>query len=500
MDFSGSMTLFLEMTRTKSLDLAIHLGYDNTYISKWSNGKRLPSKPSVANTLERMSEFFAQEIADKQLYERLQRVYPLHFDRDYESVQKIILSFLQEGYRKSEEQRIREKNKDVEPYARNGTIISGRREILEFFLQELYKHIALARNDVSLYATLNLFDILDINELRALRMHLEYNISLRLNILVDAERLQMAGAKQLLDMAMFFARAPFIRAELFEKLDEMPDCIVVDNRFAVLLVGSMDNPILVYTDDPEVVADFSSKIEQWFRKSFVSHWPQVSGPQDALFYDYRGMTAQVFTPRVLPFFLTHRQIDNAHNLSLETREIVTERQVAQRKLTEYVTVRVLMSLQGIANFLQTGAIYFPEGPVVLPLEERLDYLSQLLTPTDRYQITIIPLSAEFMRPLYVGSDVWLLGDRILFDRFVPTTHPEKATIGAVLRQTFGGGFREVQERVATLSQFGDNQDIVDKLRCTIDAYRELSVMECIKQLNIQIQTFDTINPLLSLDV
>ena len=62
MNFSTRLKKLLDVGNLKMKDLGNYLNYDLSYISKWVNGKCLPSNKYAEDTFEKMAKFFALKL------------------------------------------------------------------------------------------------------------------------------------------------------------------------------------------------------------------------------------------------------------------------------------------------------------------------------------------------------------------------------------------------------------------------------------------------------
>lgn len=148
MDFSVRLKKLLDAGNLKMKDLGLYLSYDLSYISKWVNGKCLPSTKTAEETLEKMAKFFAinlyQTDGQKVIKEISGR--DVMIDR-LARAEKLIQSILVDGYYYS-----LSKEEEIEFDSESLMRLNGRKdEIVSDISKELKKYIATSEEDMIMY-------------------------------------------------------------------------------------------------------------------------------------------------------------------------------------------------------------------------------------------------------------------------------------------------------------------------------------------------------------
>lgn len=75
--YAATLKRLITFTQTKFISLADIVGYDISYVSKWSNGTKLPSSKYVERINEEMGHYFADIIISKKKEEAFYKSFPI---------------------------------------------------------------------------------------------------------------------------------------------------------------------------------------------------------------------------------------------------------------------------------------------------------------------------------------------------------------------------------------------------------------------------------------
>lgn len=95
MDYQALLNYLIDITDMKIGSLARILNYDISYISKWTHGKRKPSKNSINEVNKILAQIFAQSIIKNNTVEKVS--YDLSFNLSKSSKEKLIFASLEKN-------------------------------------------------------------------------------------------------------------------------------------------------------------------------------------------------------------------------------------------------------------------------------------------------------------------------------------------------------------------------------------------------------------------
>lgn len=78
--YASALKKLIRFTKTKSTYLADHVDYDVSYISKWSNGTKLPSSRSVEQINSEMGVYFSRLIQSQTREDAFKKAFALPSD------------------------------------------------------------------------------------------------------------------------------------------------------------------------------------------------------------------------------------------------------------------------------------------------------------------------------------------------------------------------------------------------------------------------------------
>ena len=75
--YASTLKRLITFTQAKFISLADVVGYDVSYVNKWSNGTKLPSSRYVERINEEMGHYFAELIAKQGKKEKFFKTFPI---------------------------------------------------------------------------------------------------------------------------------------------------------------------------------------------------------------------------------------------------------------------------------------------------------------------------------------------------------------------------------------------------------------------------------------
>lgn len=78
--YAVALKNLINYTKTNSTQLALHLGYDISYISKWKSGAKLPSAGTISEINNKLGAYFAIKITEQNLKENMTSIFPFSSD------------------------------------------------------------------------------------------------------------------------------------------------------------------------------------------------------------------------------------------------------------------------------------------------------------------------------------------------------------------------------------------------------------------------------------
>ncbi|MDO5708392.1 MAG: helix-turn-helix transcriptional regulator [Andreesenia angusta] len=151
MDFSTRLKELIKLGNIKMKDLAEYLCYDISYISKWVNGKMIPSEKIAEEIIDKMASYLAGRLIYLQKEDNIRKMTKRSFKIDSEyRMYKIIYSLLEDSYFLSTNQKggSDESNQSIL------SIEQEEEDIVEIISLQIKKAIALSNEDVKIYCTL----------------------------------------------------------------------------------------------------------------------------------------------------------------------------------------------------------------------------------------------------------------------------------------------------------------------------------------------------------
>ena len=80
--YASTLKRLITFTQAKFISLADVVGYDVSYVNKWSNGTKLPSSRYVERINEEMGQYFAELITKQKKEAKFFKTFPISENTD----------------------------------------------------------------------------------------------------------------------------------------------------------------------------------------------------------------------------------------------------------------------------------------------------------------------------------------------------------------------------------------------------------------------------------
>ncbi len=395
--FNIVIKLLLDITNTKSKDLAKFVGFDNSYISKWLSGNRLPSSKSLDVVLDNASDFFAKSIYDKNLQGEFAQL-SLHKLKDdsLESVRDAVYKLMKKSYLNSKEDFERPKL-TIDP---RSFVAYGIEEVLTKAFRAITDTLYASKYDVDLYTTFDWSRIMSDDFTGTLNLQQPMiDKILRTHVIMDRNIAPNYTDEEFFNSLMLTLMGTYLNAQWYLPTEEKEDLNIIfcDNRFVMLFtLDDHYEPFLSYTEDPKTINSVRNSLIKRFDQNVT-----LNSNQDERVYVQRMIRDQkeISVLTVYPSGLFIDWILEKH-ITPEMPAIRFHNAVnIYSKLVSECTFNLFITERGIAEFLETGNIDFLNQIITLNHEERMLYIQTMVTHIkNNHGLTVYIINnKEFMR-------------------------------------------------------------------------------------------------------
>lgn len=130
-NYGSALKRLIKFTKSKSTYVAEHIGYDVSYISKWSHGSKLPSSRSIERINDELGQYFATAITQQGNCSQCYKQFSLVPDDD--DLASEISQYLSAAYRSS----LQKKQMPITETKASVRIITGHHNIMKFLAETL---------------------------------------------------------------------------------------------------------------------------------------------------------------------------------------------------------------------------------------------------------------------------------------------------------------------------------------------------------------------------
>ncbi len=377
--YASTLKRLITFTQAKFISLADIVGYDVSYVNKWSNGTKLPSSRYVERINEEMGQYFAELIVKQKKEEKFYKAFPISCeikDLGFE-----ISQYLCAAYRATLHQNHATKGKENRPSIQ---VITGHHDTAAFLSDLLQKGVQNLDGDGELlvlgeFCTLykagfwKYFD----------NIHLTSNrLTIRVGLDMDTLEKDPVFVERLYKTINHFLDFDFV---FYDSHDiENANLIILRGVFAVQY--AMSTPprfnMCTYIFDEATVWDIYEKFSftGTEKKSLISI---VS----SLGMDDMGYRTSFYATNRFFFFLTngfefllpHQVFDSMiQTVSPEQAFSIQRLCVTWEEILNTSELEFILPTASLMRYLETGYIYLTDVEYTLTAQERKDHIQSVL--------------------------------------------------------------------------------------------------------------------------
>lgn len=383
MKFNDVLKYFLKNTKSKSGDLAEYVGYDISYISKWTSDVKIPSEGTSEEVLDRVSEFFTKAVCEKDMLEVVENLSPKRLKlKDENSIFFTIRRFFTDAYSLSLSlyEDYKERGR-----AKNFTL-TGTKNISDFTLETLFKHISAADDDVSLYATFDIPKLFDIGTVNNMNIFITKDIKVRFNTAISLDRYDDFTKNDSVTELILMFKAFDIDMHLYDSDDfEDLQVLLLEDKFVIMYRYLPDgSKIATYTEDPSVVSVIQSNVINMFENA-----GKISESSSSSCFELKHLTSSfqncdsflIACAFLNGFALTEKNLEfikNNYDFSSEKTEGMKTISNFMNTLRPEQNVDFIFMKSKLDEFVETGKINILDSVVFLDNENMIEYLENVI--------------------------------------------------------------------------------------------------------------------------
>lgn len=377
--YASTLKRLITFTQAKFISLADIVGYDVSYVNKWSNGTKLPSSRYVERINEEMGQYFAELIIKQRKKEKFFKTFPI--TSDTEDLGFEISQYLCSAYRSTLNQNHTPKNKESRPAIK---VITGHHDTAAFLADVLQKSIQNLEGDG---------ELLVLGEFNTLYQagfwkYLE-NIELGANTLtirvgVDLDKLEkdISLVQNIYQIINHFLDFDFVFYDMHD----------IDNANLIILKGSfavqyaLSNPprfnMCTYIFDEPTVWDVYERFSfTGTSKKALTSLASSLGMDDMGYRTafYATNSFFFFLANGFEFLLPHEVFDSIiESTSPEKAFSIQRLCLTWEEVLDVSEIEFLMPTTSLLRYVETGYIYLADVQYALTPQERKAHIQSVL--------------------------------------------------------------------------------------------------------------------------
>ena len=408
-NYAETLKKLLTFTQAKFVSIAEVVGYDISYVNKWSNGTKLPSSRYIEQINEDLGRYFTRLIKENNREKRFIKTFAL--PEDTTDLEFAITQHLCAAYRASIHQTHPTKTKDGKPSA-SLQVLTGTHNTKSFLSDLIHKEVSTKSGETELlvfddFCTLyqagfwNFF-----NDLPLQQKSLTVRVGLDLDRLDDDCRLfehVYATLNRLLDINFIFYDIKDIERS---NLLIMKDSFVI--QYALSKTGSF--MMCSHISDEATVRD----IYENFNFSDLTKRP-LTALSDSLGMDNTGYRTAFYANSRFFFHLTngfdfllpHDVFESIRELSSpEQQQSIQRLCVTWEEIVNNAEIEFIIPTSSLMRYLENGYIYLTDVEYSLTPEERKEHIQTVLsTMQENPHIIMGVLSTLGLGKSYKGENL-----------------------------------------------------------------------------------------------
>lgn len=404
--YASTLKRLITFTQAKFISLADVVGYDVSYVNKWSNGTKLPSSRYVERINEEMGRYFSELIEKQKKTDKFYKTFPI--SEDAEDLGFEISQYLCAAYRATLNQNHSTKGKDTS--SPSIQVITGHHDTAAFLSDLLQKGLQNLESDGELLILGEFCALYDAGFWKYLEnIKLEdHTVTIRVGLDMDKLEKQPAYVRKLyqtMDKYLDFDFVFYNNAEL-----EDANLIILKGSFAVQYALSNVGRFLLCT----YIFDVPTVRDIYERFSFTSTEKHaLISTVSALGMDDLGYRTAFYATNSFFFFLTngfefllpHEVFDSIiKSVSPENAFSVQRLCVTWEEIVDVSKIDFIVPTTSLMRYLETGYIYITDVEYSLSAAERKAHIKSVIDAMQKNKhisISVLPT----MDASYTGENL-----------------------------------------------------------------------------------------------
>lgn len=405
--YASTLKRLITFTQAKFISLADVVGYDVSYVNKWSNGTKLPSSRYVERINEEMGRYFSELIEKQKKTEKFYKTFPI--SEDAEDLGFEISQYLCAAYRATLHQNHPAKGKDAAA-APTMQVITGHHDTAAFLGDLLQKSIQGLEADGELLVLgefCTLYDAGFWKYFEAIRLK-DITVTIRVGLDLDRLESEPKYVRILYRILNKFLDFNFVFYDSHGL--ENANLIILKGSFVVQYALSDARRFLLCT----YIFDESNVRDIYERFSFSNtEKKSLIATVSALGMEDLGYRTAFYATNSFFFFLTNgfefllpHEVFNSIAKTVPPEDAFTVQRlcVTWEEIVDISKIDFIVPTTSLMRYMETGYIYITDVEYSLSANERKEHIKSVIESMQKNKhitISVLPTMAD----TYAGENL-----------------------------------------------------------------------------------------------
>lgn len=360
MKFSVIFSNLIKISELKPKELSERIGYDVSYISKWSTGKLLPSAKTADSLFQTMADAFTEKIwyfrKEEQLRDMFDRRVPLETE---ESVYHVVYRMLRDSFNL-------EKSENEGKYPEN-TYIFIEGSPTETILSIITKLVPKSRTTVTIYCSVNFKVMLREFLFNLDKMTAAKDITYNIKVLLPPDGHMLMKSEDRFHIFSLLGKMTIFNIDFYQtKTLNSSDYIYIEiaggTDGVILLNKTIDDEtfLLSYSTDYRVKTEF-----QWRNELFFKDENKIVTSSEDKYFEYSNLISCLYPNNEITVFTTYLESMFISKHLLNT--LIRSRNISEQEVLE---MRKLRNLYEIIARDKPIQILIPKAALIRKVKQK----------------------------------------------------------------------------------------------------------------------------------
>ena len=405
--FGYLLEKLLHLSKQKKNALAKTLGYDISYISKWTSGKNLPVHKNIQEICMNTSKFIVNSLT-----EETKKDVKEYFDIDNTIISKEDLinyldDLLKESYTYTSQKNIHIQSKNVYWEDDCNATIHINPKLRKYYLNKDIENYIASSNSLDLMLNANLKklgkdDKISIADIKTDLIKKKEDIDLKVRVLLDFDNDYEDIIFNTIMIINMIAMYPSMDFKVYNCNVGLNDIIsIVKDRVLYTSSFTKDKKCLISTmsEDKNIIDEIYYSLETILKNQgslLVENKTSMDIIKDQLYTQYlMSQDLRWLIGSINELFMPSRLFMEVKNSLFKDDKILEEIEkvnIVLQNITYKSKIKVLIYVSEIKRYISSGEINFLNNPVKLSFEQRkehINYLKDIIKNNDNIEVKLV---------------------------------------------------------------------------------------------------------------